>query len=169
MNNSEFQLKISQAGKPIIVDFWAPWCVPCRITKPILERLAQEYSTKVDFLAVNADEAREAVDQFRVTGIPTVLALRDGKVMGRLTGALNAAGYRAMFESLVHGKEVKFPISAFDRLLRLTAGLLLIIIGITTSSVIVLVTGSIIAFLGIYDRCPIWAAITKQLKKILRT
>lgn len=166
MNNSDFQLKLSQTSNPVIVDFWAPWCVPCRITKPILEKLAEEYAANVEFLAVNADEAREVLDQFHITSIPAVLALRSGKVVGRVTGAQNDIGYRAMFESLVNGKEPKFRLSAFDRILRLMAGALLIGIGISAGSTFVLAIGGIVAFLGVYDRCPIWAAITKQLKKL---
>jgi thioredoxin 1 len=165
MNNSDFQRRISQTDKPVIVDFWAPWCVPCRITKPILEKLASEYNAKVDFLAVNADEARDLSDQFDIVGIPTVLALHEGKVLGRITGAQNESGYRAMFESLLNGKEVKIQLSASDRILRLTAGTLLVMIGISTSSWLVLGMGGVVAFLAVYDRCPLWAGITKQWKK----
>lgn len=165
MNNSEFQLKIVQADKPVIVDFWAPWCIPCRITKPILERLAAEYAEKVVFLAVNAAEARDMLDQFHISSIPTVLAFHGGEVVGRVTGAQNETGYRAMFESLVNGKEAKFHLSAFDRMLRLMGSAFLIWVGIFVGSTLVLAIGGIVAFLGLYDRCPIWAAITKQLKK----
>lgn len=166
MNNSEFQRRISQTDKPVIVDFWAPWCVPCRITKPILEKLAREYNEKVDFLAVDADEARDLSDQFHVVSIPTVLALREGKVVGRIMGAQNESGYRTMFESLANRKEVKFQLSASDRVLRLTAGALLVMIGISTQSWLVLGIGGIVAFLAVYDRCPLWAGMTKLWKKI---
>ena len=164
MKTSEFQLEISQSGKPVIVDFWAPWCGPCRMTKPILEKLAREYADNVDFLPVNADDSREVLEQFQVAGIPTVLALRDGKVVGRVTGAQNEAGFRAMFAALADGKEVKIPMTAFDRLLRLGAGTLLIGVGLFTSSWLLASAGGIVAFLGVYDRCPIWAAITRTIK-----
>lgn len=59
MNLTEFQQIVSSAGKPLVVDVWAPWCAPYRVTKPILEKLAQEYQDKVTFLPVNADEAHE--------------------------------------------------------------------------------------------------------------
>ena len=87
MNLSEFHQKISNAGKPVVVDFWAAWCVPCRITKPILEKLAHEYNDRVLFLPVDADESREVLEHFRVIGIPTVMTLRNGDVVGRVTGA----------------------------------------------------------------------------------
>jgi thioredoxin len=165
MNLTQFQQKISSADKPIVVDFWAPWCGPCRMTKPVLEKLANEFSGKVEFLPIDADASRDVLANFRVFGIPTVLAIRDGKVVGRVTGAQNEAGYRALFESLAEGGEVKFPMSTFDRTLRLGAGLLLIAIGISTANWFLLGIGGIVAFLGVYDRCPIWRAITGILRK----
>ena len=119
----------------------------------------------MEFLAIDADNSRELLDQFQIAGIPTVLALRDGKVVGRVTGALNETGYRALFDSLISGKKVKLSLSAFDRMLRLTAGILLLTVGVSTSSWLVVGIGGIVAFLGFYDRCPIWATITKRLRK----
>ena len=139
--------------------------MPCKLTKPILEKLAEEYAANVDFLAIDADKSRELLDQFQVAGIPTVLALRDGKIVGRVTGALNETGYRAMFDSLISRTEIRVSLSAFDRMLRLTAGALLLAVGVTTSNWFVLGIGGIVSFLGFYDRCPISATITKRLKK----
>jgi thioredoxin len=163
MNSSEFQEKITQAGTPVVVDFWAPWCAPCRLTKPVLEKLAQEYAGQVKFLPVNADDSHKVLEQFGVRGIPTVLAMRSGQVVGRVTGAQNEAGYRAMFEALIEGRQVKVPLSSFDRLLRLGAGALLVLIGLSTGSWLALGLGGIVAFLGVYDRCPVWAAITRRI------
>jgi thioredoxin 1 len=165
MNPSEFQPTLTQTDKPVIVDFWAPWCLPCRMTKPILEKLAQEYAQQVTFLPLNADAAPEVLQQFQVIGIPTVLALRDGNVVARITGAQNEAGYRALFEALAAGKALKIPRTIFDRLLRLGAGMALILIGISVRSWLVVGAGAFIAFLGVYDRCPVWQAITGALRK----
>lgn len=164
MNNSTFLTMISQRNRPVVVDFWAPWCIPCRMTKPILEKLAVEYADGVDFLPINADDSREVLEQFHVTGIPTVLTIQDGKVVGRVTGAQNEAGYRAMFQALADGKEVKVPLSTLDRLLRLGAGSLLIMTGIATGSWMVAALGGLVAFLGVYDCCPIWAALTRRMR-----
>ncbi len=165
MNLTQFQQKVSSADKPIVVDFWAPWCMPCKVTKPILEKLAREYGEKVEFLPVDADVSRDVLEHFKVIGIPTVLTLRDGEVVGRVTGAQNEAGYRAMFEALAEGREVKIPVSAFDRMLRLGAGALFVMVGISTSNWLLLGIGGIVAFLGVYDRCPIWRALTGMLKR----
>jgi len=164
MNLSQFQQKVSSADRPIIVDFWAPWCMPCKMTKPILESLANEYSDKVEFLPINADISRDILEHFKVIGIPTVLTIRNGEAVGRVTGAQNASTYRNMFNSLAEGREVKIRMSPFDRMLRLGAGTLLVTFGISSSNWLVLGMGAIVAFLGIYDRCPIWRAITGMIK-----
>lgn len=135
------------------------------MTKPILEKLGKEYAEKVEFMPVNADESREVLEQFRVFGIPTVITLRDGKEVGRVTGAQNEAGYRSLFGALSEGKEVKVPMTAFDRMLRLGAGAVFVVIGINTGNWLVAGIGGIIAFMGIYDRCPIWQAVTGMFKR----
>lgn len=135
------------------------------MTKPILDKLAKEYGDTVQFMPVNADDSREVLEQFRVYGIPTVLTIRGGKEVGRVTGAQNEAGYRAMFEALSKGVEVKTPLTNFDRMLRLGGGSLFIMIGISTGNWIVAGIGGILAFMGIYDRCPIWNAITGIFKR----
>ena len=135
------------------------------MTKPILEKLAKEYDSKVQFMPVNADESRDVLEQFKVYGIPTVITLRDGKEVGRVTGAQNESSYRAMFEALAEGKEVKVPLTSFDRMLRLGAGAVFVAMGITTGNWLVAGVGGIIAFMGVYDRCPIWQAVTGMFKK----
>jgi len=165
MNHTVFQKKVSTPGKPLVVDFWAPWCAPCRMTKPVLEKLAQEYKGKVEFLPVNADESREILDEYRISGIPTVIAFRDGKIASRITGARDEAGYRAMFDGLSQGEMIKIPMRPFDRIIRLGGGLTLVIVGIVTHYWVIIGAGAILTFLGFYDRCPIWAAITRMFRK----
>jgi thioredoxin 1 len=165
MNLTQFQQTVSSSDKPLIVDVWASWCIPCKLTKPILEKLAREYKDRVAFLPINADESRELLEKFQISGIPTVLTLRDGKVVGRVTGARSESQYRAMFAALAKGDEVKVPMSEFERVLRLGAGALFVMIGISTSNWLALGVGGLIAFLGIYDRCPVWAAIMGMLQQ----
>jgi thioredoxin 1 len=169
MNLTQFQQTVSSSEKPLVMDFWAPWCAPCRVTKPILEKLADEYKDRVAFLPINADESREVLETFQIIGIPTVLALRNGEVTARVTGAQNEAGYRAMFEALAQGREVKIPISAFDRMLRLGAGALLVMVGISPSNWVALGIGGVVAFLGVYDCCPIWQTLTRLVTSRLKS
>jgi thioredoxin 1 len=163
MNKQEFQQKL-ESGRPLFVDFWAPWCGPCMMTKPILDKLGKEFADEVDFLPINADQSREVLEQYRIFGIPTVIAFQNGKEVARLTGAQNEAGYRAVFDALAQGKEVKIPMTQFDRMLRLGTGALFITVGVSTGSWLVAGIGGILAFLGIYDRCPIWNVLTRMFQ-----
>ena len=165
MNLTQFQNKVSTSDKPIVVDFWANWCMPCKVTKPILESLADEYSDKVEFLPIDADHSRDMLEHFKVIGIPTVLTIRNGEAVGRVTGTQSENVYRAMFDALAEGREIKIPISPIDRTLRLSAGMLLAMYGISSSNWFLFGIGGVIAFLGIYDRCPIWRAISDILKR----
>jgi thioredoxin 1 len=165
MNKTEFRQKISQTEKPVIVDFWASWCAPCMMTKPILDKLGKEYADKVEFMPVNADDSPEVLRHFRVFGIPTVVTIRNGREIGRITGARNEADYRSLFEALAEDREVKFPLTPFDRILRIGAGTLFIMFGITTGNWLVAGIGGIVVFLGVYDRCPIWNALTGMFRR----
>lgn len=165
MNKMQFQQKIAESDKPVIVDFWASWCAPCMVSKPTLEKLAGEYEEQIRFMPVNADDSREVLEQFRVYGIPTVITFRGGKEVGRVTGAQGEKEYRTMFETLASGKEVKIPLTSFDRTLRMGAGGFFVMMGISTGSWLLAGVGAILAFMGIYDRCPLWNALTGMFKK----
>lgn len=165
MKISEFQEKISTSSRPVIIDFWAAWCRPCLMAKPILEKLAKEFAGHVEFLPINADDSHEVIEHFHVRGIPTVITLRNGKEVGRITGAQNETNYRTLFKALSEGNEIKVPLTQLDRMLRLGAGALFIMIGIFTHSWILGGIGGVITSMGIYDRCPIWKAVTGYFKK----
>lgn len=165
MNLSDFQSILDKTDKPILVDFWAPWCAPCRLTKPILDTLAQEYRDSVEFIPINTDESPEVAQRFRILGIPTLLALRQGEVVARLTGARNEAAYRELFDALAQGKQVQARLAPFDRLLRLGVGASLLVIAYTSGSWLAALAGGLLAFSGVYDRCPVWRALTSLLQK----
>lgn len=87
VNDSNFQELVLQSEKPVVVDFWAPWCQPCRIIAPIIEELAKEYDGKVVFAKLNTDENMQTTMRFGIRGIPTLLIFKNGKEVGRIVGA----------------------------------------------------------------------------------
>ena len=83
-----FEKTILQAELPVIVDFWAPWCAPCKMVAPVLDKLAKEHAGKLLIAKVNTDENPEWAQKYGVQGIPTMLFVANGKIVHRQVGAL---------------------------------------------------------------------------------
>ncbi len=92
---------------PVLVDFWAPWCAPCRVLKPILEKLAVEFAGRFALAKVNTDENPEIATRYGVRGIPNVKAFVDGALVDEFTGALPESGVRGFLEGLVPSESEK--------------------------------------------------------------
>jgi thioredoxin 1 len=165
MKFSEFHSLISESDQPVVVDFWASWCVPCKQTKPILEDLAERHSDQVTFLPLNVDVSQEIVKHYKILGVPTLLIFQNGNLQSQVTGAQNRSIYENLFTALIENKEIQIPGKPIDRILRIGSAILIGGIGIYLSNWILLLAAITIGFLGIYDRCPIWAAITSRLRR----
>jgi thioredoxin 1 len=87
VTDAEFNEKVLESSSPVVVDFWAPWCGPCRMVAPILDELANEYGDKLVIAKVNTDENPQYAIQYGVQGIPTMLFVKDGQVVDRIVGA----------------------------------------------------------------------------------
>lgn len=165
MQTDTFFDNLRRNPRPVVVDLWAPWCGPCRITKPMLEKLAQEYQGRVDLWAINADEHQELLRSLRVYGIPTLIVYQNGEETLRHVGVKPAGTLQQMFETLATGGAfVSAGLGNLDRLFRLAAGLAVFALGWTAGmNALFLLAGGIIMFTAVYDRCPIWRAITDRL------
>ena len=86
VSDSNFEQEVLQAAKPVLVDFWAPWCGPCRMVAPIVEELAQEYDGKVEFVKLNTDDNPNTAVKYGIRSIPTLLVFKDGEPVSQIVG-----------------------------------------------------------------------------------
>jgi thioredoxin 1 len=101
ITDAEFEEKVLGSQIPVIVDFWAPWCGPCKMIAPVLEQIAGQYGDKLLVAKVNTDEHYEWAMKYGVQGIPTLLFVSGGKVVDRQIGAVPAPVLKAKAEKLL--------------------------------------------------------------------
>jgi len=86
VNDNTFNKEVLESNIPVVVDFWAPWCEPCKALVPVLEELNNEHSDKIKFVKLNVDENAVTAQQFRILSIPTVKIFKNGEGVERITG-----------------------------------------------------------------------------------
>jgi thioredoxin 2 len=101
--SAAFDALIATSSIPIIVDFWAPWCGPCRAMTPQLAQVAQRMAGEALVVKVNTDEEPELAEQFRIRSIPTIAVFRDGREVTRAAGARTASAIEALVSAPTHG------------------------------------------------------------------
>lgn len=111
VTDKEFKGTVLENELPVVVDFWAPWCGPCRAVAPILDKLAEEFAGKVVIAKVNTDDDNEYASQYGVQGIPTMIFVKEGKLVHRQVGALPEPILRDLFEQFV---DISSEVAAAD-------------------------------------------------------
>lgn len=101
VSDQEFETKVLKADQPVLVDFWAPWCGPCRAVAPIVEQLATEYEGKVLFAKLNTDDNQQTAMKFGVMAIPTLLMFRGGNEVARIIGVQPKASLKKTIDGVV--------------------------------------------------------------------
>lgn len=97
INKNNFVEEVMNSERPVLVDFWASWCGPCRMVVPVVEKIAEEYP-EYKVVKVNVDEEQELAAQFGVMSIPTLMVVKNGEVVNKSVGAKNKQQILAMFQ-----------------------------------------------------------------------
>jgi thioredoxin 1 len=100
---ANFSSEVLQSPLPVMVDFYAPWCGPCKMIAPLLDNLAGEFKDRVKVVKVNVDEAADLANQYRITGVPTFILFKNGEAVDTMVGAPSSKALRSKFEGAVAG------------------------------------------------------------------
>lgn len=98
VNDKNFEVEVLQSDLPVLVDFWATWCGPCKSVSPIVDDLSKEYSGRVKVAKLNVDENPATPSQYGVRGIPTLILFKGGKILEQIVGAVPKTRLTAMIE-----------------------------------------------------------------------
>ncbi len=99
--DQDFETEVEKSKTPVVVDFWAPWCAPCRIVSPVIDELAKEYQGKVKVGKLNVDDNPNTAQKFGIMSIPSVLIFKEGKPLKTMVGARGREDYQKAIEEVL--------------------------------------------------------------------
>lgn len=98
VDQTNFQSEVLQAASPVLVDFWAPWCGPCRMVAPVVEKVAQTYTGRLKVVKLNTDDSPSIAGRYEVSGIPALILFKSGEPVDRIVGYVPEKQLAAMVE-----------------------------------------------------------------------
>lgn len=101
LTKDNFEKEVLKSRTPVLVDFWAPWCAPCRIVGPILGKLSSEYATKLKMVKLNVDSNQDIAGKFDIRGIPCIVIFNNGKEIDRIVGAFPESEMRKKIDLML--------------------------------------------------------------------
>ncbi|BBD07797.1 thioredoxin [Desulfovibrio ferrophilus] len=101
VTDSNFEAEVLQSEIPVLVDFWAPWCGPCRAMGPVVDELAEEFSGQIKVAKMNVDESQATPSKYGIRAIPTLILFKGGEVLEQVTGAVSKSSIKEMISSKI--------------------------------------------------------------------
>lgn len=159
-----FEEQIKSYNMPVVIDFWAPWCAPCKSMKPALEKVQEEFQDQVAVIKIDTDEQYELSQDMNVSSIPTLIGFYEGKEVGRRVGGMSQRDIHAFFTSVQKGELIK-TMDPRNRNLRLLAAAALFVLAFMNGiNWLVLILAIAMLIFSLYDKLPFYDKLKEWMK-----